>query len=152
MPLSHIDHFLIQSVDLDATRDWYVDNLGMTEGWHPDFKFPVIWLYLGDAPVLHLCDGGARASANRLEFLGQQSQATEGSGVIDHVAFRATGLKETMAHLDAQGVDYKSRQVSNEGLFQLFMFDPNGVKVELNFDQAEAAHINAELMATELAE
>ncbi|MEY3105344.1 MAG: hypothetical protein RJA72_1376, partial [Pseudomonadota bacterium] len=54
MPLERLEHFLIQTTQLQATRDWYVDVLGMTEGWHPDFKFPVVWLYLGDKDVLHL--------------------------------------------------------------------------------------------------
>jgi catechol 2,3-dioxygenase-like lactoylglutathione lyase family enzyme len=43
MPLSHIEHVLIQTPDMWGTRDWYVRVLGMREGWHPDFKFPVTW-------------------------------------------------------------------------------------------------------------
>ena len=41
MPLHHLEHFLIQTADMAATRDWYVEVLGLTEGEHPDFKFPV---------------------------------------------------------------------------------------------------------------
>src|ERR1700678_107239 len=58
MPLHHLQHFLIQTEDLEKTRDWYVDVLGMRVGPHPDFKFPVYWLYLGDTDVLHLTQGG----------------------------------------------------------------------------------------------
>ena len=132
MPLSHIEHLLIQSPDIDATRDWYMRVLGLRDGPHPDFGFPVHWLYLGDEPVLHLAEGGAAVSENRKRYLGQQSQATTGTGVIDHVAFRATGLKEMLAHFDKLGVEFKERQVDDQGLYQLFLFDPNGVKVELN--------------------
>tara|TARA_R110002110_G_scaffold13062_6_gene62449 strand:+ start:578 stop:1036 length:459 start_codon:yes stop_codon:yes gene_type:complete len=150
MPLTHLEHFLIQTADLDGTRDWYADVLGMVSGPHPDFKMPVHWMYLGDEPVLHLAEGGADVSENRKKYLGQQSTATSGSGVVDHVAFRATGLKDMMEHLDSKGIEYTKRQVDDQGLFQLFLMDPNDVKVELNFANEEALDIKADIMASEL--
>lgn len=150
MPVSHLEHFLIQTADIKATRDWYVDVLGFREGPHPDFKFPVVWLYLGDKDVVHLTEGGKSVSANRKAYLGQQSEATQGSGVIDHMAFRCTGLRGMMEHLRDRQVEFHQRMVSDQGLFQLFLFDPNGVKVELNFSNAEAQGIAPELMATAL--
>jgi catechol 2,3-dioxygenase-like lactoylglutathione lyase family enzyme len=99
MPLQHLQHFLIQTEDLEKTKDWYVDVLGMRVGPHPDFKFPVYWLYLGDNDVLHVTQGGAKVSENRVRYLGQESTATVGSGVVDHVAFRATGLIDLIEHL-----------------------------------------------------
>lgn len=150
MPVSHLEHFLIQTADLKATRDWYVDVLGFQEGPHPDFKFPVVWLYLGDKDVVHLTEGGKNVSANRKAYLGQQSDATHGSGVIDHMAFRCTGLRAMMEHLRDRNVEFRQRMVSDQGLFQLFLLDPNGVKVELNFSNAEAQGITPELMASAL--
>lgn len=138
MALHQVDHFLIQTADLGQTRDWYVRALGMTEGWHPDFKFPVVWLYIGKKDVLHLTEGGANVSANRKQYLGQQSEAISGSGVVDHIAFAASGLAETLSHFKALGLEFKQRMVSDQGLYQLFLFDPNGVKIELNFPNAEA--------------
>ena len=152
MPLTHLEHFLIQTEDLDRTVDWYTDVLGMEEGPHPDFKMPVRWLYLGDDDVLHLTIGGADVSENRKKYLGQQSTAIRGSGVVDHVAFRATGLVEMMAHLDAKGIEYTKRQLDDQELFQLFLIDPNGVKVELNFEAREAWDITADVRAVELAD
>ena len=149
MPLSHLEHFLIQSADLEATREWYIRVLGLSEGPHPDFGVPVHWLYLGGRDVLHLTTGGPGASANRKRYLGQESEATQGSGVIDHVAFRATGLLDMIAHLERLGIAFKERQVDAQGLYQLFLFDPNGVKVELNFAAAEAKGRRAEVMASD---
>ena len=150
MPLSHIEHVLIQTADIAKTVEWYTRVLGMRAGFTPDFKFPVQWLYLGDNDVVHVTEGGASTSENRKRSVGQQTTATEGSGAIDHVAFRCTGLRETLAHLRAEGVDFKERQVNDQGLYQLFLFDPNGIKVELNFANAEAAGLRAEVMASEL--
>ena len=141
MPLHHLEHFLIQTADLDGTRDWYVNNLGMRVGHAPDFKFPVVWLYIGDTDVLHLTVGGKNVSANRKAYLGQQSDATQGSGVVDHIAFRCTGLREMMDNLQRRGVKFHKRMVDDQGLFQLFMLDPNGVRIELNFTNAEAQGI-----------
>lgn len=138
MPLEHLQHFLIQTADVDRTRDWYVDVLGLETGYTPDFKFKVCWLYLGDRDVLHITEGGRNVTENRKTYLGQQSEATEGTGVIDHVAFHATGLQDMIAHFERTGVAFTERQVNAQGLYQLFLFDPNGVKVELNFPNEEA--------------
>lgn len=150
MTISHLEHFLIQSADIKTTRDWYVDVLGFQEGYHPDFKFPVVWLYLGDKDVIHITQGGKDVSENRKKYLGQQSDAVSGSGVIDHMAFRCTGLADMMAHLKHKNIAFTQRQVDDQGLFQLFLLDPNGVKIELNFSNSEARGIRPELMASEL--
>ena len=52
----------------------------------------MFWLYLGDKDVVHVTEGGAKISENRKKYVGQESQATPGSGAIDHLAFRATGF------------------------------------------------------------
>ena len=150
MPLSHLEHFLVQTEDIERTRDWYCDALGMVAGPTPDFKFPVVWLYIGGRDVVHVTEGGKDVSANRMTYLGQQSEATHGTGVVDHIAFRATGLRKTMAHLSEIGVAFNQRQVADQGLYQLFLFDPNGIKIELNFDAGEAVGLEAEVMASDL--
>ncbi|HTY65860.1 MAG TPA: VOC family protein [Alphaproteobacteria bacterium] len=150
MPVSHLEHFLIQCADIEATAAWYVRVLGLRDGEHPDFKIPVKWLYAGDRDVIHITEGGSNVSENRMRYLGQQSTALSGTGVIDHVAFRCTGLKAMMAHLEAVGAPFKTRRVDDQGLFQIFLFDPNEVKVELNYDGAEAAGIEPELTAASL--
>ena len=150
MPLSHLEHFLVQTEDIERTRDWYCDVLGMVAGPTPDFKFPVVWLYIGDRDVVHVTEGGKDVSENRMAYLGQQSDATSGTGVVDHIAFRATGLRSTMSRLAGLGVEFSQRQVSDQGLYQLFLFDPNGIKIELNFDAEEAAGLNPEVMASDL--
>ncbi len=150
MPLSFLQHFLVQSEDIEKTKDWYVDVLGMRVGPVPDFKIPVYWLYVGDQDVLHIAQGGKNVPAARLAYAGQESTDTYGSGVIDHVAFRATGLLDMIARFQKLGVAFKERQVDAQGLYQLFLHDPNGVKIELNFDAAEAKGRKPELMATDL--
>jgi catechol 2,3-dioxygenase-like lactoylglutathione lyase family enzyme len=152
MPLTYMQHFLVQAEDVEKTRDWYIDVLGMRVGYTPDFKFPVYWLYLGDQDVIHLTKGGANVSENRKTYLGQQTQDTQGTGVIDHIAFRATGLGDVIEHLQRAGIPFKERQVSPDGFYQLFLFDPNGIKIELNFEVAEAEGRVPQVRASDLTE
>lgn len=150
MPLTDLQHFLLQVDDLDATRDWYVDVLGLEEGPHPDFGFPVRWLYLAGKDVLHLTEGGAAVSERRRRYVGQQSEALSGTGVVDHVAFGATGLDGMIERLNSKGVAFTERRADLVAAYQLFLHDPNGVKVELNFPAAEAEGRRAPVMRTDL--
>jgi catechol 2,3-dioxygenase-like lactoylglutathione lyase family enzyme len=151
MPLSHIEHLLIATDDIDATRDWYARVLGMTSGPHPDFGFPVHWMYLGGVDVVHIGPSARMAGAIQKQYLGRTSQGTgQGTGAIDHIAFRATGLRQMLQHLRNESVPFSQRRANGQALFQLFFHDPNGIKIELNFDSAETEGIAPELMASDL--
>lgn len=151
MPLSHIEHYLVASDDIDATRDWYARVLGMNSGPHPDFGFPVHWMYLGDSDVVHIGPSAKMAGAIQKQYLGRTSQdAGRGTGALDHIAFRASGLRQMIAHLKSQNIAFSQRRANGQALFQLFFHDPNGIKIELNFDAAEAQGIEPELMASDL--
>lgn len=152
MTLKYLEHFLIQTTDFHATVEWYERVLGLARGYTPDFRFAVQWMYLGDRDVLHITEGGAEVSENRLRYNGQESQAESGSGVVDHIAFRCKGLPEMLDHLRRNGIRFRERMVNEQGLYQIFLIDPNGVKIELNFANAEAIDngIVPELMASDL--
>ena len=151
MPLSHIEHMLVLVDDLDKTRDWYRDVLGMEEGPHPDFGFPVYWMYLGGVDVVHIGQSARTASEEQRLYLGRLAQASDtGTGALDHVAFRATGLAKMIDHLKAKNIKFTQRRANGQALYQLFLFDPNGLKIELNFSAEEAVGIVPELMASDL--
>ena len=151
MPLSHIEHFLVAADDIDATRNWYARVLGMTSGPHPDFGFPVHWMYLGGVDVVHIGPSAKMAGAIQRAYLGRTSQKSgEGTGAIDHIAFRATGLRQMLEHLRSEKIKFTQRRANGQALFQLFFHDPNGIKIELNFDAAETEGIAPELMASDL--
>ena len=150
MPLSHIEHFLVASDDIDATRDWYARVLGMKPGPHPDFGFPVHWMYLGEVDVVHIGPSAKKAGENQKKYLGRTSQDSgAGTGALDHIAFRATGLRGMLETLGREKIPFTKRRANGQALFQLFFYDPNGVKIELNFAAAEAEGIAPELMASD---
>jgi catechol 2,3-dioxygenase-like lactoylglutathione lyase family enzyme len=134
MPLSHIEHFLIAADDIDATRDWYARVLGMTSGPHPDFGFPVHWMYIGQADVVHIGPSARKANERQKQYLGRTSEDTgAGTGAVDHIAFRATGLRAMLEHLRGQGIEFTQRRANGQALQQVFFYDPNGIKIELNY-------------------
>lgn len=151
MPISHIEHFLVASDDIDATRDWYARVLGMRPGPHPDFGFPVHWMYLDEVDIVHIGPSARNANEIQKKYIGRTSQDTgAGTGALDHIAFRATGLRQMLQHLRAENVQFSQRRANGQALFQLFLYDPNGVKIELNYAAAEAEGIAPELMASDL--
>ena len=146
MGLRFLEHLLILTHDPEGTRDWFCDNLGFRNGFHPEFGFPVYWLYIGEQDVLHI--GKARHSAHQDSYLrtpgdelGQDPAAAgaPGSGRIDHVCFNCDGIDEFIQRLTRNGIEFSERKAHNSELYQLFMREPvNGIKVELNFSAAEA--------------
>lgn len=142
MPVSHIEHILLLVDDVNATAGWFIDNIGMQRGHTPDFKVPVTWLYIGDRDVLHIAQmprEGSRERRFQDRYLGGVlTDQTRGTGIIDHVAFRCTGLPEMIAQLEKNGVEFLQRQANEGDLYQLFVTGPDGMRVELNFAAAEA--------------
>jgi catechol 2,3-dioxygenase-like lactoylglutathione lyase family enzyme len=109
-------------------------------------------MYIGESDVVHIGPSARMAGENQKKYLGRTSQASEaGTGAIDHIAFRATGLRQMMAHLKAQGIEFRQRRANGQALFQLFFHDPNGIKIELNYAAQEAEGIEPELMASSFA-
>ena len=140
-----LNHISIRSGDLDACERFYVGLLGLQVGPRPPFPFPGLWLYAGDTAVaanavVHIIGYDKDDPEGLRQYLGDRDPASlQGTGVVDHVAFFATGLVATRARLQAQGVACRERTVPGLGLHQVFVDDPNGVVVELNFPAAEAA-------------
>lgn len=123
MPAIRMNHFTVLTDDLDATVKFYKDYLDLEPGDRPPFDFPGAWLYAGDTAVLHVIAGKV------------MPQSPE--GVLDHMAFSATGLIDTIKKLKDNNVPYSLRQVRNTDPWQLFFHDPSGAKVELDYPNDE---------------
>ncbi|MEZ5729397.1 MAG: VOC family protein [Burkholderiaceae bacterium] len=132
MGLRYLEHLLIMTHDPDATRDWFCHNLGMREGPHPEFGFPVHWLYIGERDVVHIAQ--ARQSAQQDAYLGRPGgpgadpapavagapsvadgakpapEDAMGSGRIDHICFNCEGLDEFLVRFERNGVAFTERK------------------------------------------
>ena len=119
-----MNHFTVIAEDEQKTLAFYVDLLGLTVGPRPDLGFPGAWLHAGgEHAVLHMVFG--------------RPLPPQRAGVIDHMAFSARDLRAVKARFDASGTKYDLRRQVGAGTWQLFCCDPNGAKVELDFDAAE---------------
>ena len=132
MSLTSIQHLLVLTDDIDGTRDFYRDALGLEEGPRPpSLPFPGYWLYAQGVPCVHVADREIyNAHASTLGLAA--SEATHGSGVVDHVAFNAGDYDEITARLERHGVDAVKNTVPEIDMRQLFIDDPNGVRIEIN--------------------
>ena len=120
-----MNHFTVIAEDERKTLAFYVDLLGLTVGHRPELGFAGAWLYAGGSQaVLHLVFG--------------RPLPAQRAGVIDHMAFTAQGLRAVKARFDESGTKYDLRQLPGAGTWQLFCFDPNGARVELDFDASES--------------
>jgi catechol 2,3-dioxygenase-like lactoylglutathione lyase family enzyme len=132
MPLLRIEHYLVLSDDIDETRDFYRDVLGLRDGFRPDLGFPGYWLYAGDVPCIHIAEWKSYAVWTKQVGIPISTRA-ESTGAVDHIAFNASGFDEVRARLVAHGVEINENLLDEIGLRQLFIHDPNGVPIELNF-------------------
>ena len=130
MSLGHIEHFLVLSDDMDGTRDWYVRVLGLSDGERPPLPFPGYWLYLGDVPAVRVADRAAYEAHASLVGTGS-SAAGSSNGAVDHIAFSATGYEELRDRFASCGVAAAENEIPGV-MRQLFLRDPNGVRLELN--------------------
>jgi catechol 2,3-dioxygenase-like lactoylglutathione lyase family enzyme len=129
MPIDGLNHFnIIAPPDLmAAAKDFYLNVIGLAEGYRPDFGIAGHWLYAGSAPVLHLMD------ADALQWQGAPGSDEKGTGHLDHIAFSASDLAATEIRLTNLGLDYRKSEFPDFKLTQLFLHDPIGLGVELNF-------------------
>jgi catechol 2,3-dioxygenase-like lactoylglutathione lyase family enzyme len=132
MPLQRLEHYLVLSDDIHRTRDFYRDVLGMVEGFRPDLDFPGFWLYLGDTPCIHVAEWKSYAVWTKKVGIPVSSRAPS-TGSVDHIAFNGTGFAEVRARLVERGLAFSANSLADIGLKQVFLRDPNGVPIEINF-------------------
>ncbi|WP_421932703.1 VOC family protein [Phenylobacterium sp.] len=130
-------HYAVRAADLEASRRFYVEVLGLRVGPRPAFAFPGLWLYAGPDEsrfgVVHLIGAGVGLQA----YLGDGSPSQDGTGAMDHVAFLAADWPSQRRRCRGAGIDYVERTAPGLGLLQVFLRDPDGVTVELNYPAAE---------------
>ncbi len=134
MSLNRIDHLSIRTTRLAETRAFYVDVLGLEEGYRPAFRFGGAWLYSRGQAAIHVVEIDRANPGPVVEYLGEAALTeADNSGSVDHLAFTAEDVPGMKARFEARGVPYRERQVPSLNLTQLFVDDPNGITIELNF-------------------
>lgn len=121
-------HTAIKTADLEATVRFYTEVLGMIVADRPPIGFPGAWLKPAQADTeasFHIYAGDAAKEAD--------GSVKTGSAAIDHVSIVCQGYSAFKAQFEKYGLPYRENIVPETPLWQLFVYDPNGVQLELTF-------------------
>ena len=124
MTIEGMNHFTVLTDDVAKTVRFYGSVLGLVPGDRPNLNFPGAWLYAQGQAILHI--------------VGGRPPETLRPGVIDHIAFSARGLSATLKNLTAHDIEHVCRRQAGSGVWQVFFYDPNGARVELDFAADES--------------
>lgn len=146
MAVNKLSHYSIRTLDLEATRRFYTEVLGFSVGPRPPFNFPGLWLYNGshdsyDNAIVHIIGIDPDDPQGLKDYLGDRDldSLKGGTGTFDHIAFTATDVAGMVSRLKKKAVPFRERAVPDLNLHQVFLDDPSGVVIELNYPANEQA-------------
>ncbi|PDV86319.1 glyoxalase [Rhizobium sp. H4] len=117
--MPRLDHVTIDTRDAPAMVGFLQAILGVKEGYRPPFPSPGHWLYLDDHPVIHL---------------SLTSRSTDfPPGIFNHVAFSLYEFAPALERIKASGYRYEYYDIPDTDLGQVFVYGPEGVKIELQY-------------------
>jgi catechol 2,3-dioxygenase-like lactoylglutathione lyase family enzyme len=141
MGVQRLEHYNIRTTRFAETVKFYDDALDMKCARAPMAPegSPATWIYdQSGIAAIHLTPvdpaDPAASYTKIVKYRGGESDfAFQGSGAIDHVAFSCTGYDEIRDRLKAQEIAFIENAYPSVPLRQIFLKDPNGVTIELNF-------------------
>ena len=133
MAVEKIEHCAIRTTELEATREFYTELLGLTVGPRPELPVAGYWLYAGDQAIIHLIEVNETYNRDLSGTLLENERTVGYRDGLDHIAFRATGLNDLLGRLRAADVPFGENIIAEMDFHQVFAADPNGVMAELNF-------------------
>ena len=128
--ITGIFHVSIKTADLERSRRFYKNVMGLTEAPRPPLGFPGAWFAVptpvGEA-IIHMYAGHVATTE-------PDGSVPVGTKAIDHVAMTAIGYDAIRERIKKAGLDWREGGIRNGNLWQLYVFDPSGVQLELSFD------------------
>ncbi len=136
-----INHVLIRSANIDAMIRFFERVLGLKNGKRPPFAFAGAWLWSDDKPLIHLSEANP-IDKGQLDYLGDKKMIrNSGTGIIDHIAFTGRDYKHLIKSLQNHQINYFERDVPLTGEHQVFVEGPEGLQVEIQFNQGVEENI-----------
>ena len=121
-----IDHITLVVADLEASRHFYVELLGMVEVDRPAFNFPGAWFQAGNTQI-HATVGDEHSG---LPGWGDRKVGKLSRG--HHFAFQVDDAVEAARFLEQNGIEIKSGPKQRpDGPTQIYFYDPDEHLVEL---------------------
>jgi catechol 2,3-dioxygenase-like lactoylglutathione lyase family enzyme len=123
--LLSLGHVTLLSADFERTERFYCDLLGMRVGPRPAIRVPGLWFYVGEEAVLHV-------------LTRQTRPLHHDQPVVDHFALNADDRAGFEHSLCSAGQPFESRRLAQTDIWQIFLTDPDGARVELCFREGKA--------------
>src|SRR5580765_6782434 len=133
MEIKRVDHYSIRTHDLEASKRFYAEVIGLRPGPRPPFNFPGYWMYSGEPPadlnnparnygIVHLMGFNKDDPGSLDAYVGaRKGEIGEGTGALDHVAFAASGRDAMLDRCRTNHVEFIERDVPILGLRQVFI-------------------------------
>jgi catechol 2,3-dioxygenase-like lactoylglutathione lyase family enzyme len=138
MSLHGFNHFTIRAKDVKKTHAFYTKVLGLRDGFRPKLANQGWWLYCGVTPIIHLFDAKLKhVYVGSTLDVGDPAKATLGSGSVDHIALSGDDYEGMRRRVEQAGVPYKTLRLPGLDVDQIFVEDPNGLTVEMQFPRDE---------------
>jgi catechol 2,3-dioxygenase-like lactoylglutathione lyase family enzyme len=119
--MPRLDHVNIHTRDAAVMIDFLKTLLGAEEGYRPPFGMPGHWLYLEGHPAIHL---------NVVERQDDFPQ-----GMLNHAAFAFFDRDDAINRATATGYRLEHDEIPGAGIGQIFVYGPEGIRVELQYRQ-----------------
>lgn len=141
MVMRRLDHVNFVTHDLPATRTFYCDIIGLVQGENLSIdtaKSAYFYIPGEDVAILHVGDAKQNKSQPRFQRLAELSEKNDGTfstGSLDHfcLLFDRADYEPRINKLIRYEIPYQTYCHEDESLNQIWLLDPNGVRVELNF-------------------
>jgi len=132
MPVLGLNHVNVRTPDFKRTVEFLRDALGMRVTAVPGYESndKAAWAYdRGGVPVLHLASSDVAYSPDEVLPV----EPPRGSGAVHHIALTCADFEDMRARLAALSLSFRENHIAEMGLRQLFVKDPTGILLELNF-------------------
>lgn len=141
MGIKRLDHVNFITHDPDATIIFYTEVIGLELGDHLNIDTShSLYFYISGCSIAILHVGNAKADKDQPKFkrLAELEFPHRGSfstGAFDHfcLAVDMSDYGKYIERFDSKKLVYQTYCHEDTALKQIWLLDPNGVRVELNF-------------------
>ena len=116
MHIETLDHVGLHVADVEQSRRFYAEILGLAEIERPELDFPGAWFGVGETQAIHL--------------IGKNSEP--GSPPRErHYALQVRDIAAWATHLRENGLEFTGPSARPDGALQVFLRDPDNHVIEL---------------------
>jgi catechol 2,3-dioxygenase-like lactoylglutathione lyase family enzyme len=138
MEIGLLHHVTLTVTDLDRSKEFYRDILGLKEITRPAFPFPGAWFEIGVAQHLHLIvhdDATFRASGKGIDTRDVHFAVRVSSYRRALEFLRAKGYGENRDDRDFHKMEVKPKPTA--GYPQIYIIDPDRHVIEINAESLD---------------